>query len=130
MPKNIAQPPTCVKGIIPNFCTRRNLFKDLGSFFRNRMNENNITKYYCFYLCPRGRVAFGSHRFGCLSAAHRTLIRSIGVFLARGRFAAKTPIMSVGFPWISLDSLVRVYTFQSVKRPKAGKSLSRAFPLR
>jgi hypothetical protein len=89
------------------------------------MNENNITKYYCSYLCPRRRVAFGSRRFGCLSAAHRTLIRSIGVFLARGRFAAKTPIMSVGFPWIlSSESIF----FNWLSDQKRGKVYRVLFP--
>jgi hypothetical protein len=35
--------------------------------------------------------------------------------------------VSVGFPWISLDSLVRIETFQWVTRPEAGKLFSRAF---
>ena len=37
--------------------------------------------------------------------------------------------MSVGFPWISLDSLVRIETFQWVTRLEAGKLFSRAFSL-
>jgi hypothetical protein len=53
------------------------------------------------------------------------LIRSIWVFLARGRFDAKTPDYE---RWISLDSLVRFYTFQGVKRPKAGKVYRVFFP--
>jgi hypothetical protein len=35
MQKNIPQSRTCVKGIIPLFCTRLNLFNDFGSFFCN-----------------------------------------------------------------------------------------------
>ena len=31
-------------------------------------------------------------------------------------FAAKTPVTRVGFPWISLDSLVRIETYQWVTR--------------
>jgi hypothetical protein len=37
----------------------------------------------------------------------------------------KPPIMGVGFPWISLDSLVRIETFQWVTRDKRWKSFSR-----
>jgi hypothetical protein len=39
----------------------------------------------------------------------------------------KPPIMRVGFPWISLDSLVRIATFQLVTRLLAGKIFSSAF---
>jgi hypothetical protein len=56
-------------------------------------------------------------------------VAPIWVFLARGRFAAKAPFMRVGFPWISLDSLVRIETFQWVTRLEAGKLFSRAFSL-
>jgi hypothetical protein len=38
-------------------------------------------------------------------------------------------ILSLGFPWISLDSLVRIETFQLVTRHKAGKSFNSRFPL-
>jgi hypothetical protein len=56
--------------------------------------------------------------------------RSVWVFLAPGRFAAKTPAkMSVGLSWNSLDSLVRIETFQWVTRLEAGKIFSRAFSL-
>ena len=56
------------------------------------------------------------------------VVRSIRLgFLGPGRFAAKTPIMRVGFPWISLDSLVRIETFQLVTRLLAGKIFSSAF---
>jgi hypothetical protein len=34
--------------------------------------------------------------------------------LALRRYGAKTPISAVGFPWISLDSLVRIEPFQGV----------------
>jgi hypothetical protein len=33
----------------------------------------------------------------------------------------KTPIYGVGFPWISLDSLVRIETYQWVTRDKSEK---------
>ena len=44
--------------------------------------------------------------------------RDIGiwVFLARGRLAANRPFMRVGNAWISLDSFVRIKTFQWVTR--------------
>jgi hypothetical protein len=49
-------------------------------------------------------------------------VRSIvWVFLAPGCFATMTPIMTVGFPFISLDSLVRIYTYQWVTRRKPSK---------
>jgi hypothetical protein len=46
---------------------------------------------------------------------------SVWVFLARVPFAAKAPLLSLGFAWISLDSLVRIETFQGVTRLVAGK---------
>jgi hypothetical protein len=49
----------------------------------------------------------------------------VWVFLVRAVWAAKTPILRVGIPWISLDSLVRIETFQWVTRIKSG----RFFPL-
>ena len=55
--------------------------------------------------------------------------RSDWVFLARGRFAPKAPLLSDGLSWISLDSLVRIETFQWVTRLEAGKLYSRAFSL-
>src|SRR4029077_10968842 len=49
--------------------------------------------------------------------------RSVWVFLAPGRFAAKTP----AHEWLSLDSLVRIDTFQWVTRLEAGIIFPRAF---
>jgi hypothetical protein len=37
-----------------------------------------------------------------------SLVDPIWVFLAGRRVAAKIPILAVGFPWISLDSLVPI----------------------
>jgi hypothetical protein len=56
--------------------------------------------------------------------------RSGWVFVARGRFAVKTPPMRVGFPWISLDSLVRIETFQWVTQLEAGNFFLGPFPWR
>jgi hypothetical protein len=53
--------------------------------------------------------------------------RSVWVFLARGRFAAKTPAREC---WISLDFLVRIETFQWVTRLLAGRIFPRAFSAR
>ena len=52
--------------------------------------------------------------------------RSVWVFLASGRFAAKAPAHEPRLSWISLDSLVRIETFQWVTRLQARKSFSRA----
>jgi hypothetical protein len=57
----------------------------------------------------------------------RPSARSVWVFLASPGFAAKGPIMRVGFPWTSLDSLVRIEIYQWVTRHKASKSFSRHF---
>jgi hypothetical protein len=75
------------------------------------------------------RFAFGWNRFGSFSVAGCpfSLIDPILVFLERRRFAAKPPIMRVGFPWISLDSLVRIETFQWVTRIKAETFFPTAF---
>src|SRR6202042_333664 len=51
----------------------------------------------------------------------RRLISPIWVFLAPGPFAAKPSFLRVGFPWISLDSLVRIETYQRVTRDKRAK---------
>jgi hypothetical protein len=40
----------------------------------------------------------------------------------------KPPLMRVGFPWISLDSLVRIETYQWVTRKKRRKFFPLAFP--
>lgn len=53
---------------------------------------------------------------------------AIWVFLACPCFAAKPPPMRVGFIWISLDSLVRIETFQWVTREFHHKNFSLAFP--
>jgi hypothetical protein len=50
------------------------------------------------------------------------LVAPIWVSLARGRFAAKAQLMRVGFSWVSLDSLVRIETYQWVTRLEAGKT--------
>jgi hypothetical protein len=55
-------------------------------------------------------------------------VAPIWVFLARGRFASKALLLSVGFPWISLDSLVRIETFQWVTRLVAGILFLGPFP--
>jgi hypothetical protein len=56
------------------------------------------------------------------------LVRSIPwVFLAGRRFAAKRSFIGVGLSWISLDSLVRIETYQWVMRHKARKLFSRRF---
>jgi len=61
------------------------------------------------------------------AASATPFVDPVWVFLARSRFAAKTPIMRVGFPWISLDSLVRIYTYQWVMGIRAGSIFPRAF---
>ena len=52
---------------------------------------------------------------------------SVWNFLARGCFAVKIPEKGVGFPWISLDSLVRIETYQWVTRDKRCKIFSCPF---
>jgi hypothetical protein len=47
-----------------------------------------------------------------------TLIQPIWVFLAHPVSLRKPPLTGVGNPWISLDSLVRIVTFQWVTREK------------
>jgi hypothetical protein len=45
-----------------------------------------------------------------------------------GLSAWKTPILSLGFVWISLDSLVRKETYQWVTRKNRGKNFLVASP--
>jgi hypothetical protein len=74
------------------------------------------------------RCAFGWSRFGSFSAAGATLfVDSVWVFLVRAVSLRKPPIMRVGFPWISLDSLVRIETYQWVTRDFQQKFFPRAF---
>jgi hypothetical protein len=54
--------------------------------------------------------------------------RSVWVFLDRGRFALKTSIFGVGFSWISLDSLVRIESFQWVTLDFRDKNFRSASP--
>jgi hypothetical protein len=49
------------------------------------------------------------------------------VFLERRRFVAKPQILRVGFAWISLDSLVRIETFQWLTRINARRIFPPAF---
>ena len=53
--------------------------------------------------------------------------RFIWDFLARGFFALKTQIKRVGFPWIPLDSLVRIETYQWVTWDSRAKVFHAAF---
>jgi hypothetical protein len=63
------------------------------------------------------RCAFGWSRFGSFSTAGATpFVDPVWVFLVRTVSLRKPPIMRVGFPWISLDSLVRIETLQWVTR--------------
>jgi hypothetical protein len=55
--------------------------------------------------------------------------RPLWVFLVRGRFAAKTPFGGIGFPWISLDSLVLNETYQRVTRDFRSSFFRGAFSL-
>jgi hypothetical protein len=79
----------------------------------------------------RRAFAFGWKRFGSVSAAGSRYRsgRSVWIFLAPGCFALKARPTWVGLSWISLDSLVRIETYQWVTRHKVGKYLSLAFPL-
>jgi hypothetical protein len=72
-----------------------------------------------------GRFAFGRGRIGSFSAGVTfPLIDPVWVFLASSRFAAKTPDYE---GWISLDSLVRIVTYQWVKRDNRATFFPRAF---
>jgi hypothetical protein len=51
----------------------------------------------------------------------RRVGRSVWVFLADHLFPVKTLFSPIGFVWISLDSLVRIETFQWVIREKLQK---------
>jgi hypothetical protein len=73
------------------------------------------------------RFAVGRNRGVCpIGRAGRPLARSIWVFLDHRGFAPDGPKTRLGFPWISLDSLVRIETFQWVTRLFWRKKISRA----
>jgi hypothetical protein len=59
----------------------------------------------------------------CMETATPTPVRLIGFGFSWRRAVSlrKTPIIRVGFPWISLDSLVRIETYQWVTRDKSPK---------
>ena len=50
--------------------------------------------------------------------------RSVWVFLGMAVLPRNLPNMPIGFSWISLDSLVRIETFQWVTRQKRAKVFS------
>jgi hypothetical protein len=64
-------------------------------------------------------------QIGGLSAA----VRLIWVFLQPFNFAMKPKFFRVGFPCFSLDSLVRIETYQWVIRDKLHQNFSRAADL-
>ena len=57
------------------------------------------------------------------------IVRSIWVFLARSLFAAEPAFDTIGFSWISLDSLVRIETYQWVTLDFSLTEFSRALCL-
>jgi hypothetical protein len=72
------------------------------------------------------RFAVRRNRGVCLiGRAGRPLARSIWVFLDHRGFAPDGPKTRVGFTWISLDSLVRIETFQWVTPDFWRKKISR-----
>ena len=74
------------------------------------------------------RVALAWRRFGSFSAAGRALgpVAPFGFSWLAALSLRRPPLMSLGFSWISLDSLVRIETYQWVTRHKAEKLFSRA----
>jgi hypothetical protein len=76
-----------------------------------------------------GRFACGWTRFGSFSAAGRDIgpVDPFGFSWPLAVSLRKPPLMAVGFSWISLDSLVRIETFQRVTRLEAEKSFSSRF---
>jgi hypothetical protein len=66
---------------------------------------------------------WGWGQFGAFLAARQDLGRDdpFGFSWLLAISLRKPPIMRVGFPWISLDSLVRVETYQWVTRHKRAK---------
>ena len=54
--------------------------------------------------------------------------RSVWIFFAPGRFAAKTAAHEGWISWISLDSLVQIETYQWVTRFLAGRIFRALFP--
>jgi hypothetical protein len=77
------------------------------------------------------RFAVGRNRdvwlIGC---AGRPFPGSVWIFLDRRNFAPESPKTRVGFPWISLDSLVRIETFQWVTRYTLRKKFRAPLALR
>ena len=69
-----------------------------------------------------GRLLFGG------GPARRVRTARFGFSWPVALSLRKPPLMRVGFPWISLDSLVRIETYQWVTRYKWRKIFSRAFP--
>ena len=63
------------------------------------------------------RFAFGWPRFGSVSTAGaRGFVRPVWVFLKRPVSRLNPLFQAIGFPWICLDSLVRIVTYQWVTR--------------
>jgi hypothetical protein len=72
------------------------------------------------------RFACGWTRFGSFSAAGRDIgpVDPFGFSWPLAVSLRKPPLMAVGFSWISLDSLVRIETFQWVTRLEVRQTLS------
>jgi hypothetical protein len=80
---------------------------------------------------PLGRFAFGCGRFGSFSAAGRDigLVDPFGFSWRLAVWLRRRPLMSLGFSWISLDSLVRNETFQWVTPVFRQEYFSRFFSM-
>ena len=90
----------------------------------DRAPLRNRTRLQCFRRCG---ARHNSEEMRAVSGRLGGGRRSIWDFLARGCFALKTQIKRVGFPWISLDSLVRIETYQCVTRDFRSKVFSCRF---
>ena len=76
-----------------------------------------------------GQLAFGRSRPCSVSAAGRKVRQTrFGFSWRLAVLLRNLPIMPIGFSWISLDSLVRIETFQWVTRDSLGVIFSSASP--
>jgi hypothetical protein len=60
------------------------------------------------------------------TAGARPFVDPVWVFLAPSRLATRTKVFAIGFPWISLDFLVRIDIYQWVTRDSQERIFSRA----
>jgi hypothetical protein len=121
-----ARPPMLASKTSPTLSARRReAYQSIGEIAPPRVESPRVPKIphsFCARLKLFDRKALLSARPILLSAP----LLCTRICIDCRTFPSRTPPFPP-FPWISLDSLVRIETYQWVTRHKASKSFSRRF---